>query len=212
MARILEAAQHLFIEKGFNATRTDEIGSAAGLTKGAVYFYFGEKTAVLLALLKRVQARVLEPLIERLSNEQSTPQEKVRDFLMQQAKLATDEPAMLLLPIMVSLEFAGTDEEPGRRIRWGYRQTTLLLAQVIKEGQAQGLFRRDLLPEQQASMILALNDGAMLEWWRSHPRKTGRGLVDAVYAVLMSGIRSAEPTPRRGLASDKRSQTTTKGH
>jgi len=186
--RILNAALQLFITKGFNATRTEEIGALAGLTKGAVYFYFGEKTAVLLALLERVHAKVFEPLSRRLERRRGTPFNRVRDFLRQQAKLARDDPGMLLLPIMVSIEFAGADNEPGRRVRWGYRHTGRLLAAVIEEGQSDGVFRRDLKPAQQASLILALNDGAMLEWWRSEPRSTGRDLVDSLYTVLMSGI------------------------
>lgn len=191
VARILNAAQELFITKGFNATRTEEIGARAGLTKGAVYFYFGEKTAVLLALLERVQTKVLEPLAQRLQHKHGTPVDRVREFLLQQARLARDDPGMLLLPIMVSIEFAGADDEPGRRVRWGYRRTAELLATVIEQGQSEGVFRRDLKPTQQASLILALNDGAMLEWWRSEPRSTGRDLVDSLYTVLMSGIRSS---------------------
>lgn len=189
--RILNAALQLFITKGFNATRTEEIGALAGLTKGAVYFYFGEKIAVLLALLERVQANVLEPLARRLERRRGSPFNRVRGFLLQQAKLARDDPGMLLLPIMVSIEFAGPDDEPGRRVRWGYRHTAGLLAAVIAEGQSEGVFRRDLKPAQQASLILALNDGAMLEWWRSEPRSTGRDLVDSLYTVLMFGIQSS---------------------
>ncbi len=208
IARILDAAERLFITKGFHATRTEEIGAAAGLTKGALYFHFGEKTAVLLALLERVQSRVLDPLAWRLASGQGTPLDRLRDFLLQQARLAHEEPAMLLLPIIVSIEFADTDQEPGKRVRWGYQRTAELLAQVIEEGQAQGLFRRDMTPRQQASLILALNDGVMLEWWRSEPRTTGRSVVDAVYGLLMSGIRvvaaaPAETRPAQPMRNEK---------
>ncbi len=188
--RLLKAAEECFISKGYRATRTEEIGAKAGLTKGAVYFYFGEKSALLLLLLDRVQARVVTPLAERLKNAEGSPLERIRGFLLQQAKLAGEEPAMLLLPIIVTTEFAGSGELPERRVRSGYQRMTELLAQVIAEGQGSGVFRKDISATQQASLILALNDGAMLEWWRSEPRVVGRGLVDALYKVLMTGIKT----------------------
>ena len=211
--KILASAEQLFITKGFHATTTEELGAHAGLTKGSVYFYFGDKNNVLLNLLEKVQARVLTPLIEKLEQGQGAPLERVREFLVHQARLAKEEPAMLLLPIMVSIEFAGTGELAEKRVKWGYRRTAELLAKVITEGQAAGVFRSDLGAEQQASMILALNDGTMLEWWRSDKQLAGRGLFDALYAVLLSGIVQTPPagrdktTPAAPTSGAKRGRT-----
>lgn len=186
--KILEAAEQLFITKGFHATTTEELGARAGLTKGAVYFYFGDKNAVLLSLLERVQAKVLTPLSEKLAEGKGSPLDRIREFLVHQAKMAKDAPAMLLLPIMVSIEFAGTGDLPEKQVKWGYRRTAQLLSKVIAEGQAEGVFRADMRAAQQASVILALNDGTMLEWWRSDRKITGRELFESLYAVLLSGI------------------------
>src|SRR5690606_38237843 len=131
----------------------------AGLTKGSVYFYFKDKNSVLLSLLERVQERVLVPLSEKLGADAVPPLERLRAFLVHQANLAKDSPAMLLLPIIVSIEFAGTDDVAEKRVKWGYRRTAQLLENVILQGQASGVFRTDISAQQQASMILALNDG-----------------------------------------------------
>lgn len=40
---LLTAALALFIEKGFDATRTDEIAERAGVSKGTLYLYFDSK-------------------------------------------------------------------------------------------------------------------------------------------------------------------------
>ncbi|MEO6396083.1 MAG: TetR/AcrR family transcriptional regulator [Devosia sp.] len=50
---VLDAALDLFIEKGFAATRVEDIASRAGLSKGAVYLYFASKEAILEGLVKR---------------------------------------------------------------------------------------------------------------------------------------------------------------
>ena len=70
---ILEAAKHLFVTRGFHSTRIDEIGNRVGLTKGAVYFHFKDKEAVLKALLDRVRNVVLEPLICNIESSAGTP-------------------------------------------------------------------------------------------------------------------------------------------
>lgn len=50
---VLDAALDLFIEKGFAATRVEDIAARAGLSKGAVYLYFPSKEAVLEGIVRR---------------------------------------------------------------------------------------------------------------------------------------------------------------
>ena len=51
-AEILEAALDLFTERGFNATRLEDVASRAGLSKAAIYLYFKDKTSLLMALVQ----------------------------------------------------------------------------------------------------------------------------------------------------------------
>jgi AcrR family transcriptional regulator len=50
-AEILDAAIDLFVEKGFSATRMEEIARRAGVTKGTVYLYYQSKEDVFRALV-----------------------------------------------------------------------------------------------------------------------------------------------------------------
>ena len=49
---ILAAALDLFTERGFNATRLEDVASRAGLSKAAIYLYFNDKTSLLTALVQ----------------------------------------------------------------------------------------------------------------------------------------------------------------
>ena len=60
--RLLAAATRLFAEQGYDRTSVQEIVEAAGVTKGALYHYFGSKED----LLHEVYARVLRLQQERL--------------------------------------------------------------------------------------------------------------------------------------------------
>ncbi|UGY90552.1 TetR/AcrR family transcriptional regulator [Streptomyces gobiensis] len=60
--RLLATATRLFAERGYDRTSVQEIVESAGVTKGALYHYFGSKDD----LLHEVYARVLRLQQERL--------------------------------------------------------------------------------------------------------------------------------------------------
>jgi AcrR family transcriptional regulator len=58
---ILQAALDVFATRGYAATRLDEVGRRAGVTKGTIYLYFPGKAA----LFKAVVRTSIVPLLER---------------------------------------------------------------------------------------------------------------------------------------------------
>src|SRR3954469_2599037 len=61
-AEILAAALDCFAERGFAATRMDDVAARAGVTKGTVYLYFQTKQEMFEALVRSE----LLPNVERL--------------------------------------------------------------------------------------------------------------------------------------------------
>ena len=57
---ILDAALDLFVEKGFDAARMEDVAKRAGLSKAGVYLYFDSKEALLRALIVREVAPVAQ--------------------------------------------------------------------------------------------------------------------------------------------------------
>lgn len=57
---IVEAALDLFVEKGFAATRMDEIAKRAGVTKGTVYLYFPSKEDLFRAVVEDMMGPNIE--------------------------------------------------------------------------------------------------------------------------------------------------------
>ena len=55
---VLDAALELFTEKGFAATRVEDIAAKAGISKGTVYLYFPSKEAVMEGLIHRALSPV----------------------------------------------------------------------------------------------------------------------------------------------------------
>ena len=51
-SELLEAALHLFVEKGFAATRLEDVAARAGVSKGTLYLYFENKDALFKAVIQ----------------------------------------------------------------------------------------------------------------------------------------------------------------
>lgn len=73
--RLLDAAEQLFLERGFQQTSTREITEAAGANLAAVNYYFRSKQDLMVAVAERVVAPVLHAQASRLDELQarSTP-------------------------------------------------------------------------------------------------------------------------------------------
>lgn len=59
---LLAAARALFAEKGFAETSTPEIVAKAGVTRGALYHHFADKTALFAAVAEAEHAAVAEAI------------------------------------------------------------------------------------------------------------------------------------------------------
>ena len=49
---LLDAALELFVERGFAATRMEEIATLAGVSKGTLYLYYASKEDLLKAVIR----------------------------------------------------------------------------------------------------------------------------------------------------------------
>jgi AcrR family transcriptional regulator len=56
---LLDAALLLFVEKGFAATRSDEVARAAGVSKGTLYLYYPSKEELFKAVVRQNLGRLI---------------------------------------------------------------------------------------------------------------------------------------------------------
>ena len=77
--QILDAAEKVFAERGIDKARMDDIVQEAGLSKGALYWYFKSKDALIRALLDRVFMSEMREA-EALVNAQGSSGDRLRQF------------------------------------------------------------------------------------------------------------------------------------
>lgn len=63
---ILDAALDLFVERGYAATRLDDVAQRAGVSKGTVYLYFDSKEDLFKAVIRSGIVRAIEEAEQRV--------------------------------------------------------------------------------------------------------------------------------------------------
>jgi AcrR family transcriptional regulator len=61
---ILDAAERIFGERGYQGTSMDEIAAEVGVSKPLIYQYYGSKDGLFLACLSRLRAQLLDAVSE----------------------------------------------------------------------------------------------------------------------------------------------------
>ena len=72
-AEILDVATREFAEHGFSGARVDEIAERTRTTKRMLYYYFGSKEGLFVAVLERAYAEIRERRARRSTSSTSTP-------------------------------------------------------------------------------------------------------------------------------------------
>ena len=69
---LIAAARPLFAEHGFAEVALETIVRAAGVTRGALYHHFADKTALFAAVFERVEAEVATRMVEAIATSHET--------------------------------------------------------------------------------------------------------------------------------------------
>lgn len=79
---IIAAAREVFQRNGVSRTTVEQIAAAAGVTRGAVYWHFADKTAVFYAMRDQVALPLMDRMnFELLSRTTADPLQRIELFL-----------------------------------------------------------------------------------------------------------------------------------
>lgn len=138
---ILEAAIKLFGRKGFDATRAEDIATAARLAKGTVYLYFRNKEAIYSAAVAQA-VRELQAEIARRSAPGGSFQEKLATAVRVRLEFWPEHEAIYRLLLTV-----GREPRLRRQTNEVIRAAQESLLLILQEGAASGdIDARDFEP------------------------------------------------------------------
>ena len=134
---ILDVAQRLFFEEGYEGTSVQQIIDQLGLSKGAFYHHFASKEAVLEALIDRLVDQGLEAAEALLDKPELSPVDKLDAFFAATRRLRADRAPLMrrLIPILWMDENLRLRDLMQERT---IEATVPVLAQLIEEGRVAG--------------------------------------------------------------------------
>lgn len=144
--KILEAATQEFARYGLGGARVDRIAARSGANKRMLYYYFGDKDGLFLAALESRYAHIRNA--ERsLRLEHLDPRQAVRRLVAFTWRYFLEHPEFLTLLNSENLH-QGRHVRRSRRVREMHSHLVAMLRDVLRRGEAQGLFRKGVDPVQ----------------------------------------------------------------
>jgi AcrR family transcriptional regulator len=184
--RIMDAAIELFAERGFDGTSVQEIVSAAGLTKGALYHYYSSKSDLLHEIYHSLIRRQLDGL-DRILARDLSPEETVRALLLDlvETTAAFKRESTIFRREMhkLSPEYLQSIAADRRR----YHETFLAL---IEKEQRAGTFN-DAISAEIATYTVFGMINQLTTWYRPEGPKSPEEIAAALTTFTLQALRPA---------------------
>ena len=143
---ITDAALAAFAEKGYAATRVDEVARRAGVSKGLVYLYFKTKEEMFKAVVRSFVVPKIDALVGVIDRSDMTSEDFLRGPFLEFVKTLPHSPVSVVIRLMIA---EGHKYPDLRQFYWdnvvsrGLGAITVLLDRGIESGE----FRRSPVTE-----------------------------------------------------------------
>ncbi|MDT3397507.1 TetR/AcrR family transcriptional regulator [Streptomyces sp. B1866] len=182
--RLLAAATRLFAESGYDRTSVQDIVAAAGVTKGALYHYFGSKDD----LLHEIYGRVLRLQQERLDAFAAADAPVERRLREAAADVVVTSIENLDDTRIFFLSMHHLSPEKHKQVRAERRRYHERFRALVEEGQRAGVFTSDF----PANLVVDYHFGSVHHlgvWYRPDGPLSPQQVADHLAEMLMRMLR-----------------------
>lgn len=197
-AEILRAALGAFRERGYHATTLDSIAEQLGVRKTALYHYFPDKPAILLACHRESIADLER--ITAVARQLGTERDRLRYIIVEHVRVMTD--AFGTSPL--AFEVGPLTPERQAEIVASRDRYERELRDVIQAGMRAGTFRAGD-PKLAAFLVLGALNG-IARWYRPGGSLNAGALGEQFASQLIDGLASV-PAPTAVAAADRAQET-----
>jgi AcrR family transcriptional regulator len=186
--RILRVAAETFAKNGFHATGVAELGRAAGLKRGALYYHIKSKEELLYDLSRR---HVEEALTRgrRVAAAPLPPVEKFRELARVHVDVVTSRQAEVTVVLREMHALSGERATKLRRLRAEYEDLFFRILMAATDAGARGS------PRTATSLAILGMYNSVHVWYSSRLGLSPRELADRLSDVVLRGVC---PAPSEG--------------
>jgi AcrR family transcriptional regulator len=182
--RLMAAATRLFSERGYDRTSVQEIVEAAGVTKGALYHYFGSKDDLLHEIYGRL-LRLQQERLDAYADAQKPVEERLRRAAADVVVTTIDnlDDARIFFRSMHQLS-----PEKQKQVRAERRRYHERFRELVEEGQRSGVFNAAT----PADLVVDYHFGSvhhLSSWYRPDGRLRPQQVADHLADLLLRALR-----------------------
>src|SRR5262245_12203840 len=158
-AQILDAAERLVQERGFNGFSYADIASELGGTKAALHYHFASKADLGDALIERYAERFFAALAS-VEGDETDAVEKLHAYAKLYADVFRND--RMCLCGMLAADYATLPDPMRARVVKFFDDNEVWLTKVLEEGRTKGTIRFEGSPRPVARTLIGGLEGAML--------------------------------------------------
>jgi TetR/AcrR family transcriptional regulator, fatty acid metabolism regulator protein len=184
---LLRAAIDTFAARGFFNAQVADVARSAGVAAGTVYLYFRSKDDLLISIFERTMTEAIaegRQSVSRLADPEARLRELARLHL---GRLGRDRP----LAIVFQVELRQSTKFMERLSATRLRDYLGIIRDIIAEGQAQGIFRKQVNPTLAAKLLFGMLDELATNWILSRRRYSLVSQADSSVDLFIGGLASA---------------------
>lgn len=183
LAKLKNAARKLFVERGYHATRPQDVAREAGLGHGTFYLHYDDKRACFLAFVEDARLELQEYVDARVAESDGSLEHTIAASLNAIYDYSESHPGVLgaAMTDEAVIDAEGAQATP-LLIRWGYDW-----AEHVKRSMAAGTASRLYDPEIAGQMILGCIHQVGAEGYRAGRKR--QDLVDNLTRFLVRALK-----------------------
>ncbi len=190
--RLFQAAAELFSQKGYTATSVNEIVEAAGVTKPALYYHFGNKEGLYLKMLEEA-SRDLELEIQQAVATPGDAVTRIRTLCDRLMEMVITH--LALVRLMHAMYYGPPQGAPYFDFEAVHQQVLQATVKLVEEGIREGSIRTGD-PTDIAWVILGVTSTCMDLQLCHADIAPGREGLQRLLKLIGTGIATSESTAR----------------
>lgn len=152
---LIDAALELFAEKGFAATRSEEVAARAGVAKGTLYLYYPSKEELLKAVISQRLSSEIAAVAEYSAQYEGTSASLLTEVFTQWWSRVFDSPTSAVFKLVIT-EVRNFPEIADFYRREVVEPATQLVSAILERGVQRGEFRPIEVPSAVLSLVFPM--------------------------------------------------------
>ena len=185
--KIIQAATKVFAQKGFYNSKVADVAKEANVADGTIYLYFKNKDDLLISIFED-SMDTFSGEVQKVVDGVSDPVEKLCRFIRLHLELVRENQDTALV---LQIELRQSSKFMKEYAATKFRDYLALISTILEEGQAKGVFKKEINPVIVKRAIFGAVDEMALDWVLMKKKKyTMEEVAEQLCSMLVEGLKA----------------------